>query len=236
MTRKKAPRLLALLAVCALLTGCQSAPRTAQPTAAPVAARAVATETPPDLSGVEPVPIYQQVVTTDRVISVILEGYTEDDTMQSLVSLIGSRAPNCVFFFTGATAADSPQLVQAATAAGLEVGDYGLNVEKNLDQNSAAKNLRQLKRAQALLTEAAGTAPRLLRCNGSLYTDELLRVAAAAGLQGAVRPSAYLNHRSFSSAEDAATYVQKLVRGSVLSIKLGQELDTAEYGDQGQEL
>ncbi|MDD3411809.1 MAG: GDSL-type esterase/lipase family protein, partial [Eubacteriales bacterium] len=42
--------------------------------------------------------------------------------------------------------------------------------------------------------------------------------------------------RSFSSAEDAATYVQKLVRGSVLSIKLGQELDTAEYGDQGQEL
>lgn len=40
----------------------------------------------------------------------------------------------------------------------------------------------------------------------------------------------FLNHTSFDSYESALLFVQKLSRGSILSVKLGQVLDADEFG------
>ena len=64
----------------------------------------------------------------------------------------------------------------------------------------------------------------------------MLRAVTAAGLTAAVEPTAYLNHKSFRTAEDAETFALGLLRGSILSVKLGQELDAEEYGDPGSKL
>ena len=69
--------------------------------------------------------------------------------------------------------------------------------------------------------------------NGSEYTETLLRAAGTAGLEAAVMPTLYLNHKSFSTAEDAEAYVRNLIRGSIVSVKLGQELDLSEFIGSG---
>jgi lysophospholipase L1-like esterase len=69
----------------------------------------------------------------------------------------------------------------------------------------------------------------MFRCNGSVYTREVLQAANLAGLEAGVEPSVFLNHRSFHDEGSALQFVQKLTRGAIISIKLGQELDYSEY-------
>ena len=75
-----------------------------------------------------------------------------------------------------------------------------------------------------------------MRCNNTEYTEDVLRAASAAGLSAAVEPTAYLNHRSFKNTDEAYSYALHVLRGSILSIKLGQELDEEEYDDFGEKL
>jgi lysophospholipase L1-like esterase len=116
------------------------------------------------------------------------------------------------------------------------MGTYGLDAQKAKQNSTPEQNAKAFYKTQSAIQIAAERTPSLFRCNGSEYTDELLRIAAASGLQAGVEPTSYLNHRSFSSPGNALNYVRKLQRGSIISIKLGQELDSDEYGDPGSEL
>ncbi len=78
--------------------------------------------------------------------------------------------------------------------------------------------------------------PNMVRFNGSEYTNDLLTAAKACGLDYAVKPSAYLNYKSFSTKEQTDGYVRKTRWGSIISIKINQELDENEFIDQVKDL
>lgn len=178
----------------------------------------------------EPAALLTGVETDKRVVSLIFEGYSDDESMEAIVSLMSRRRVDCVFFVSGMAAAEHPEQVRAISSAGLTIGSYGMTGQKDMQENSVENNLRQLVRAQEVLSQTCGVTPSLLRCNGTLYTREMLQIAAAAGHSAAVLPTVYLNHRSFSGEDAALNFVQRLVRGSIISVKLGQELDADEYG------
>ncbi len=202
MSRRIIALALCLTLVALAAAGCDRIPEraaqvvyiTVTPTAAPTAAASAEADTEDaqtvSVEGVEPAAVYKQVGTTRREIALVLEGFTNEETMTELFALLKSRNVRGVFFLTGANAADAPQMTKDVIASGLELGNYGLNEKKELHKNSVDKNYRQLTRAQELLTAAAGVAPRFLRCNGSTLTGDLLRVATLAGLQGVVEPTA----------------------------------------------
>lgn len=178
----------------------------------------------------DPAALYTGVETDKKVISLVFEGFSQLESMEKIVELMDERNVRCVFFLSGVTVSEQPELVRKIHDAGLTLGNYGMTGEKNMGNNSVENNLRQFTRAQELFREICGSAPTLFRCNGTEYTQQMLQAGAAAGLSGAVQPTCYLNHRSFTGEADAKAYVQRLVRGSILSVKLGQELDAAEYG------
>ena len=227
--------LLAVLAVA--LSGCakeESAERSIPQATATV--RPNVTVTPePQLSNA-PAPVYDGVSTDQRVVSVIFEGYTDEETMYQLIEAVSSRGVDAAFFVSGITASEHPDMVRAIVQAGLQIGNYTVSAEKEMEKNAVDVNLQQFTLAQQLIEQYSGVLPTLIRCNGTQYTQNVLKAVAASGLEAAVEPGLYLNHRSFTTEQDAQRYVSNLVRGEIISIKLGQELDLDEYGDAGEKL
>ena len=217
-----------LCAVLFLLAGCAGAP-TEPMEATPSPTLLHATASPAPTLANDPAALYTNVLTDQRVISLVLEGYVNDDLMAGVLETLKSENVPAVFFFSGVTADEHADMVRKIAQAGFEIGNYGLNAQKKMEKNAIPVNLHQFQRGQELLAQATGETPVLFRCNGSVYTQELLQAAAYAGLQAGVLPNVFINHASFQTYADAKAYVQKLARGAVVSVKLGQALDAGEY-------
>lgn len=233
------PVLLALLLAVLMvaLSGCakeESAEQSVPQETATVRPRVTITPEP-QLSNA-PAPLYGGVSTDQRVVSVIFEGYTDEETMYQLIEAVSSRGVDAAFFVSGITASEHPDLVRAIAQAGLQIGNYTVSAEKEMEKNPVDVNLQQFTLAQQLIEQYSGVLPTLIRCNGTEYTQNVLKAVAASGLEAAVEPGLYLNHRSFTTAEEARRYVANLVRGEIICVKLGQELDLDEYGDMGEKL
>lgn len=184
----------------------------------------------------EPAGLFTGVTTDQRVVSLVLEGYTDESSMSALIGMIRERGIPCVWFVSGITAFENGSIVRDAALAGIELGNYTVSAEKEMENRSGSYLVHQFDRTQELILKNAFVKPSLARCNGTVYTREVLQAVAAAGLNHAVDPTLYLNHRSFRAESDAALYMKSLIRGSIISIKLGQELDQKEYGEQGDPL
>ena len=183
-----------------------------------------------------PVPVLSGVETDRKVISLVFEGYTDTTTVEAIAKVLKTNSVQTVFFISGITANEQPELLKRLVHEGFSIGNYGMNGAKKLEGYSAYENARRFSLAQQEIQNACGVMPGLIRCNGTAYTEDVLRAAGSAGLEAAVQPTAYVNHRSFKNREDAEIYVSNLLRGSIISVKLGQELDREEYGDVGEML
>ena len=231
MALKRIIVLMLLLSLLLSMTGCKKAETPATqpqtPTVTPSPEPAVTAQPAQLLTGVE----------TDRkVVSLIFEGYTDAATMEAIAQVLKDRDVPSTFFISGITANENPQVLQKLAAQGFAIGNYGMSGGKHLETLSAYENMRRFKMAQKEIAAACGREPELARCNGTIHTDGVLRAVAAAGLRAAVEPTAFLNHKSFRAQEDAETYVLNVLRGSIITVKLGQELDENEYDDPGRKL
>ena len=194
------------------------------------------TPTPEPRITAEPAKLLRGVETDRKVISLIFEGFTDSATMEAISDVLKSRSVSSVFFLSGITANENPQVLKKLTADGFAIGSYGMSGGKHLEEVSPYENMCRFEMAQKEIEAACGVKPTLIRCNGTEYTDGVLRAVTAAGLDAAVEPTAYLNHKSFRTQEDAETYAVNVLRGSIIAFKLGQELDENEYDDAGHKL
>lgn len=235
----KKGKLLVLLLVCLLLTGCEL---TRGSTITDIAANLRGgaadwiTPSPAPVLTNEPAALLTGVTTKHRVASLVLEGYTDEAVMRQVIDLIAARGVPCVWFVSGVTAYEYGDAVRYAAAAGIELGNYTISGEKEMENRGSSDIVHQFTRTQELILQSCGVWPDKGRCNGTEYTETVLQAVAAGGLDTAVEPTLYLNHSSFRQAQDARLYMGSMMRGAVISIKLGQELDAGEYGDEGEEL
>ncbi|MBE5803230.1 MAG: hypothetical protein E7316_01790 [Clostridiales bacterium] len=222
---------LLLAAMCFTLTSCQQLiPGKEAPTQPQV------TATPEPALSCDPSTLYSAVDTQERIVSLVLEGYTDDTSLTQLVDLLTARGIPCVWFVSGVTATEHTQMVRYAAQSGMELGNYTISAEKNIGDRGPTYLVHQFERTQRLIAEASLQFPSVARCNQTTYTEPMLQAIRAAGLTHAVEPTLYLNHRSFATESDAQQYMDSIIRGSIISIKLGQELDADEYGDMGEVL
>lgn len=174
------------------------------------------------------VPVYGRVTAFDRSISLIFDGYSDEATMMALADLLKEQKVETVFFVSGEKAMEHPAVIQYIADAGIPIGNYGLTGEKSMQLNKAKKNLRQFYLTQQAIKAAAMVTPEYIYCNQTEYSEEILKLAGLCGLKAAIQPNIFLNHRSFADQEQAYNFVRSVPRGSVITIKLGQELDSSE--------
>lgn len=222
---------LMLAILCTMLCACQQLPAPAAESELPK----VAITAEPALT-CDPASLYSAVDTQERIVALVLEGYTDDTSITQLVDLLTARDIPCVWFVSGVTATEHIHMLRYAAAAGIELGNYTISAEKAIGDRGPSYLVHQFQRTQQLIMEACAQLPSVGRCNETEYTEAMLQAARAGGLTHAVEPTLYLNHRSFASLSDAQKYMESIIRGSIISVKLGQELDDDEYGDVGEKL
>ncbi len=236
--RKIIMMLCLCLLLCTVLSGCD---RETTQTQAQVQATSVSSEVVTQIaqnmqttqvSGVEAAKVYDQISTTEKVVSIVFEGHTEDmTTLRGLVDVLDRYDVPAVFFLSATATTDCPDGVTVVRDSGYDIGNYGIATHQERETYSIDDNLYFFEKSQELLTTFLGQTPSLFRSNDSIYTQELLQTATLAGFEAGVLPNTFLNHRSFQDQSSATYYVSHLVRGSVISIKVGQELTASEYED-----
>ena len=83
------------------------------------------TPTPEPRITAEPAPLLRGVETGRKVISLIFEGFTDSATMEAISDVLKSRGISSVFFLSGITANENPQVLRKLTADGFAIGSYG---------------------------------------------------------------------------------------------------------------
>ena len=226
--------LMPLLLLC--LSGCTQInsliPEPETPTPEPVRI----TPSPMPQIDAEPAKLITGVETDKKVICLIFEGYSDEATMEAIASVLASKHIPSTFFVSGVTADEHREMLSQIARMGFAIGNYGMSGSKKLERNPAYLNAEWFTRTQELIATSCYYTPQYVRCNGTIYTDDVLRAITAAGLKAGVEPTVFVNHRSFKVKTDADNYAANLLRGSILSVKLGQELDENEFGDAGEKL
>ncbi len=160
-----------------------------------------------------------------RQISLVFENYGSPQTMGTLLDLLKKYQVKATFFVPADQLAVTPELAQRIMAEGHTLGNYGLFGERALDTKPVDDIMASIWRAQQLLTKLSGTAPSLYKGNVVDYGPELLQAVKAAGIAAAVKPSAFVNHGSFVTAQQADAFARNTDWGTILSVKINQVVD-----------
>ncbi len=176
------------------------------------------------------------VMTLQKKVSIVFLGATDEAIMQRLVDLLNRYSAKATFFLPGINVSENPQIAQNIKEKSYGLGNYALDGGKEMDKLPVEDSARKLYRAQSIYRDAVSEAPSLFTCDGTQYTQDLLRTAKACGLSYAVQPNKFLNQFSFSSESQAATYAQNTDWGAIVAIKIGRELDDTEIADKEEEV
>ena len=165
--------------------------------------------------------------------SLILEGAVSDALLDQLLPLLAEHGTLVTFFVPALKLAEEPGLAERILQSGHALGNYLLQGEHKVQDLHPDQQERSVVRAQDIITRAmGGTAPLYLKANLSEYTPQLLSVIKAAGIPFALKPNVFLNHSSFKTPEQAASYVGKLDHGTLISFKVNQPLAAEEMPEQ----
>lgn len=227
-------RIFSLVLVCLLLTGIVACakvepqqPAQTDELSGIIAQASTATE------GAE---VLSSVPTLKKSISLVFLGAPDKDATEQLLALLKKHHVQATFFLPGISVAEQPDIAQEIFAAGHELGNYVLSGGEDLSTLPIEDAARKLYHAQTILSESADQAPVLFATSGTTYTKSVLATAKACGLPYALRPTAYLNHMSFSSPEQARTFASFTDYGSILAFKVGQLTEEELYAHLDEEV
>lgn len=234
MGYRMSTRFFSLTLVCMLLTGVVACAKveTQQPAEADKLPGIVAQAS----AATEGAAVLSSVPTLKKSISLVFFGAPDKDATEQLLALLKKRNVRATFFLPGILVAEQPGIAQEIFAAGHELGNYVLSGGEDLSELSMEDAARKLYHAQTILSEASNQAPVLFATGGTTYTESVLATAKACGLPYALRPTAYLNHMSFSSPDQARTFASFTDYGSILAFKVGQLTEDELYAHQDEEV
>lgn len=177
---------------------------------------------------VEPSHLYGMSNIYEKAISLVFEGISDEETMMRLADKVQEYGIDTVLFIPASKVEQQPDLIKYLIDAGVEIGNYGLTGEEALAENSDTKIARQIYLANEYIKQAINKYPDYFMANRSENSESMLKIVEAAGLDGAVDPSIYLNYKSFTSLDKAVEYTTNNLRGDIVSFKLSGELDSTE--------
>jgi peptidoglycan-N-acetylglucosamine deacetylase len=167
--------------------------------------------------------------TSSNVVALSFEGISDATTMEKIVDLLSEYDVKANFFIPGIKAGEDPTTVKNIKKAGHVVGSETLSDTKQMEKLSQEELITDFCRANKVLETIIDEKPNLLKCKSTTYTDEVLEAAYASGNKYVVHSDHYLSYQSFKDYGQAQNYVNKLDKGTIISIKVNGVLDDFEY-------
>ncbi|EKQ56555.1 MULTISPECIES: polysaccharide deacetylase family protein [unclassified Clostridium] len=174
--------------------------------------------------------VITNVNTLSNIVSLSFEGISDRDTMQKITEMLDKYGIKATFFIPGIKAAEDSDTVEMLQKNGHEIGNGTLNWKKNMQDLPSEDLVTDFCRTNNILKSITGKDPTLLKCNSTIYNDNILEAAYAAGTKYVVNSDHYISYQSFKNYDQAYQYLKNLKNGTIISIKLEGVLDSSEYG------
>ena len=169
----------------------------------------------PDIKPVEVITTLQDG--THRI-ALVFDGMPDRPLAARLLDVLAKHKAAAVFFLEGENVADVPEVITLIRQAGQEVGNYTYVGLAGLEKRPVEEQLREICRAQKVITMHDPLAPNLFRAPRTVYTDDLLKSVRAAGLEYAVKENVRFQPGHIHNAAEADAYVRTIAYGSIIAI------------------
>ncbi len=169
------------------------------------------------------------IAAKEKVFALTFDGLADHRTMERVFSLLEKYQVSSTFFVTGVEAAEDAAAVKSIIEAKQTLGSNSLKGQTHMEELAFEEMVGDFAYAAAILEAITGQAPELVKCRGTLYTDDLLAAAAASGFRYGVKSGVFVNYQSFNNYDGALGFISRLEKGSILSVKMKGVLDGQEY-------
>lgn len=179
--------------------------------------------------------VIKDIDTESNIIALTFEGINDTEVTEEILDLLDLYDVKATFFITGVEAVEDPSTVELIKEYGHDIGSGTLSGTKDMQNLSKEDLISDFSSANKVLKEIVKKNARLLKCSSTVYSNELLASAYAAGNRYVVSPDYYLSYQSFKDYEEVQSYIKKLSKGEIISIKLDGVLDDFEYNKSSSE-
>ncbi len=176
--------------------------------------------------------VITDINTVDKKVAVCFEGSADSRVLKQILAYLEEHDMEATFFISAVDAGEDQETVCEIAGTGYGLESYTLYGTPHMEKMSQEELVEDFCRAQAVYGDKIASRPKLLKCNATEYTEELMEAADASGYESIVYPTQYLNYQSFYKEETARDYVSGLGKGKVVSIKLDGYLDENEYSEK----
>lgn len=173
--------------------------------------------------------VITNINTQSNIISLSFEGISNKETMGKIVDLLDKYNIKATFFIPGIKAAEDSSIVEMIKERGHDIGNGTLSGSTGMENLSNEELISDFSAANKILKTITYKEPELIKCNSTIYNDNVLASAFAAGNEYVVDTDHYLSYQSFKNYEQAHGYIKRLSNGTILSIKLDGVLNDFEY-------
>lgn len=182
--------------------------------------------------GVAPSDIITDDDTTDRYIGLAFSGLSDSVTNQKILQLLDEYNRKATFFIPAIGAVECEEDIVDMIHQGHAIGSNTLNSTVHMEEMSVDELVNDFCASNKVIKALSDEDKPLLQCNATVYTEELLQVANACGNPQAVYSTHFVNYQSFTSYIQVLSYINKLPKGTILTIKIHGVLDEIEMEDK----
>jgi peptidoglycan-N-acetylglucosamine deacetylase len=179
--------------------------------------------------------VIKDIDTESNIIALTFEGINDTEVTEEILDLLDLYDVKATFFITGIEAAEDTSTVELIKEYGHDIGSGTLAGTNDMQNLSKEDLIADFSSTNKVLKEISKRNTRLLKCSSTVYSNELLASAYAAGNRYVVSPDYYLSYQSFEDYEEVDSYIKKLSKGDIISIKLDGVLDDFEYNKSSEE-
>lgn len=162
-------------------------------------------------------------------LALTFDGLPDPTTTAQLVDLLKKYDVQATFFVEGSNCAVDTDSVLLLLDQHVTIGNYTYTGLTKLEKQPQDSVLEQLIKTQKVLEVLTGQRPTLFKAPNTSYVPDVLKTAAAAGLQSAVKTDVYVQKDSIKTDEDAAAFVQSVPQGSIVSLVVGTPTNAVVY-------
>lgn len=179
--------------------------------------------------------VITNIDTQSNIVSLSFEGIKNKDTMEKVVDLLDKYNIKATFFIPGIKAAEDSSIVKMIKEGGHDIGNGTLSGNNNMENLSKEDLILDFSTTNKILKSITDKEVELLKCNSTIYNENVLASAFASGNKYVVSADHYLSYQSFKNYEQAYWYIKNLSNGTIVSIKLDGVLNDFEYNKEIEE-
>lgn len=176
--------------------------------------------------------VITNIDTQSNIVSLSFEGIKNKDTMEKVVDLLDKYNIKATFFIPGIKAAEDSSVVKIIKEGGHDIGNGTLSGNSSMENLSKEDLILEFSTTNKILKSITDKEVELLKCNSTIYNENVLASSFASGNKYVVSTDHYLSYQSFKNYEQAYGYIKNISNGIILSIKLDGVLNDFEYNKE----